>query len=323
MKNLFVILCFVLGMASLKGQNLVNNPSFEVYDTCPNNISQINRASGWYVTRNSPDYFNGCSIDTFSSGQFIVSVPLNWAGNRTAASGNAYAGAITSWASSEDREHIGSSLITPLLIGTKYFASLKISLGGQAAGTNYCGTNKFGILFSTIHYDSVHPTPICSNCAQVYSDSIVTDTLNWTRLTGSFVADSNYSFISIGRFNLNSLTNFTQVSGGGHNAYYFIDDVCISVDSAYAYTYSYTGINELTQMNTIDYFPNPARDWITIKGNGIQSLTLCDVLGRIVYSTNSEVISPYLLNVASISRGIYFLTAKTKSGILIKKIILN
>ena len=61
MKNLLLIFCTVLGVASVKGQNLVPNPSFELYDTCPNAQDQIEYATGWHKYSEwltTPDYFN-------------------------------------------------------------------------------------------------------------------------------------------------------------------------------------------------------------------------------------------------------------------------
>ncbi|HLG33729.1 MAG TPA: T9SS type A sorting domain-containing protein [Bacteroidia bacterium] len=308
MKNSLLLFLFLLSQFCF-AQNLVPNPSFEDTVACPNYISQINRAIGWYVTRDSPDYFNACSTDTFPSGQHIVNVPLNWAGYRTPASGNAYAGFITSWANNEARENIGSQLITPLQIGIRYYASFKVSLGGKGAAYNYCGTNKLGILFSVVHYDSLSPAPICSNCAQICSDSIVTDTLNWTRITGSFVADSNYAFISIGRHNLNSLTNFTQVAGFGYNAYYFIDDVCISADSAYTYTYGWTGINNLSKEEIISVYPNPTSAILNLSFQNFRDaeVSIYDGLGRKVFSSTAGNQNTLTLNLGAFSPGVYLL----------------
>ena|ERR1700739_5119654 len=48
---------------NLEAQNLVYNGYFEVYSTCPNNISQINYATGWINadSGSSPDYYNTCA----------------------------------------------------------------------------------------------------------------------------------------------------------------------------------------------------------------------------------------------------------------------
>jgi len=59
---LFLIFCLLMVNLQSFSQNLVPNPSFEQYDTCPNNYSQIVRASGWYSpTTGTPDYLNACS----------------------------------------------------------------------------------------------------------------------------------------------------------------------------------------------------------------------------------------------------------------------
>src|SRR5689334_17274740 len=114
-----ITLLFSLVVHFTFAQNLVPNPSFEQYDTCPSDISQITKAIGWYAARKTPDYFNVCSTDTFQGGHYKVSVPTNWVGHRTAASGNAYAGVISCTTQSAFyKEYIGAQLITPLQMGT-------------------------------------------------------------------------------------------------------------------------------------------------------------------------------------------------------------
>src|SRR5687768_6067831 len=65
--------------------NLVQNPSFETYSSCPNNVAQVNYATGWNIYENTPDYFNFCGSSGFS-------IPLNAFGYQYPANGNAYAG---------------------------------------------------------------------------------------------------------------------------------------------------------------------------------------------------------------------------------------
>jgi hypothetical protein len=48
--NVFTIIAF--------GQNLVMNPSFEIYSQCPDNAFQIDYSTNWYSLKESPDYFN-------------------------------------------------------------------------------------------------------------------------------------------------------------------------------------------------------------------------------------------------------------------------
>ena len=59
-------------------QNLVPNPSFEDYCSCPDNSGQVYRAIGWTSFGNSSDYFNCCAPPGAQS------VPLNPSGYQCA-----------------------------------------------------------------------------------------------------------------------------------------------------------------------------------------------------------------------------------------------
>ncbi|MBK8366494.1 MAG: T9SS type A sorting domain-containing protein [Bacteroidetes bacterium] len=292
------------------GQNLVPNPSFEQFDTCPDFDGQISRATGWYSAENTPDYFNNCAV-----GYNWCTVPSNYFGYRTPASGDGYAGFIARWGGSDNsREALEIQLLTPLQTGTKYYASFKVSLGG--IGSSNCGINKLGILFSNTAYSVVSPITNCNNCAQICSDSIVTDTVNWTRLTGSFTADSNYTNLIIRRFNFNSLTDYILLSGAQCGAYYYIDDVCVSTDSAYVYGYNYTAIHNLEKDNSVSCFPNPFSTQLTFSlSDKVQTtVSLRDLLGQQVLRqsfTNSTTLNTELL-----ADGIYFYELRNSKGTL-------
>ena len=104
-----------LNTASLSGQNLVKNPSFEQFIMCPNDWDQIDRAIGWQAYKDSPDYYNTCaSVDA-------CSVPKNYIGYQYPASGNAYAGLILYVKSGlGNYEMMGAQLVQALQIGVKY-----------------------------------------------------------------------------------------------------------------------------------------------------------------------------------------------------------
>jgi hypothetical protein len=60
--HILLIIILWTTVSSSYAQNLVPNYSFEVYDTCPYQGSQIYFAIPWKgVTTNSTDYYNGCS----------------------------------------------------------------------------------------------------------------------------------------------------------------------------------------------------------------------------------------------------------------------
>src|SRR5262245_47267631 len=107
------LIIIFLGCGICEAQNLVPNPSFEDTIGCPSGYNQVSNATGWFIARQSPDYFNTCA--TWSG----VSVPQNDFGLQYPPSGNAYMGFFAkSHTSSNYREHIGISLPFPIQIGT-------------------------------------------------------------------------------------------------------------------------------------------------------------------------------------------------------------
>ena len=113
MKALYIFLLSVFLGSSSFGQNLVFNPSFEDYIVCPTSSYQIGRASGWLPFRESPDYFNVCSI---ICNPWCVGVPNNLAGGQDAI-GNGYAGL---YFGGGYHEIMGTQLIDALIPGTRY-----------------------------------------------------------------------------------------------------------------------------------------------------------------------------------------------------------
>jgi hypothetical protein len=206
---------------SATAQNLVRNPSFETYSICPGSTSQLT-CSFWYVSQNSPDYFNVCSGSGASTG-----VPENVCGTQSAASGVAYTGILCYGIFSptyvpEGREYITGELTTPLVPGTRYYVSFKVSRSEMCSHA----IDHLGAKFLTSA-----PDPLAiSNNAQIVSTAVISDQNSWTLISGSFVADAAYTYISIGNHYSDALTtvNFLDPVTLGYNAYYYIDDVCVS-----------------------------------------------------------------------------------------------
>ncbi|MDO9187033.1 MAG: hypothetical protein Q7W13_13545 [Bacteroidia bacterium] len=90
MKKLLLFFLFIFSFIFCKVHhtyaqtNLVPNPSFEQYSSCPSTECGISLATGWYSAGYTPDYFNGCASWPFGA-------PQNAAGYQYPASGNAYA----------------------------------------------------------------------------------------------------------------------------------------------------------------------------------------------------------------------------------------
>jgi hypothetical protein len=302
---IFFTFCSTFGYT----QNLIPNPSFEDTISCPTGDNQINKAVGWVLTRTSPDYFNSCA--TIASN---ASVPENIFGYQYAATGNAYAGFWAKESTTLYKEHFGTQLISNLQIGMRYFVSLKVNLSPKNGNvTDYCAINKIGVLFSTINYGLFYPSPV-NNYAQVYTDSIITDTLNWTTIKGSFVADSNYSFITIGNFFDDAQIDSIQLSGSYCHSYYFVDDICVSTDSLICY--STVGIQEPKRNNVVILFPNPFTNQInlTSKRNELSEVILFDITGRILLS--QSFVNSTSINTEQLAKGIYLYNVRNNKRVM-------
>jgi OOP family OmpA-OmpF porin len=302
------------------GQNLVPNPSFENYTSCPHNYSEFNNyVSNWTVWKNNPDYWNACDTGP------IASVPYNCGGYQQAASGSAYAGIHTFSAgglvNGGYKEYIGVQLTSPLIFGIKYYVTFKVSatfLDSNCTTTCKTVNNKLGAFFSTIGYSFPSNQMPIPNFAKVYTNNIISDTANWTTIKGSFIADSAYQYVAIGNFFADSLTaSFIMNPNGNYNlAYYYVDDVCVSTDSLTCN--STVGINEIKNNDELILFPNPFSDKLTItsKTNQPLEITLFDITSQKLIQqqfTNSTTI-----NTSHLSKGIYIYELRTKNGVIKK-----
>ena len=313
MKKRYILLlsfCWIaLGMVN--GQNLVPNFSFEEYTQCPEPGCSIECAKNWINCGNTPDYYNACANSSFPAG----GVPENLGGYQTSYEGNGYGGFGIYSNPDTGREYIGVQLLQPLIIGTKYYISSYISKGGVNE-TSGCSTNKFGFHFFNNMYFNSSSLPVKDNFCHVFSDLIISDTTNWTKISGSFIADSAYSYLVIGNFFDNPSTdtlNCEPIS----LAYYFIDNVCVSPDSTICN--GNVGIKKTLLHRNIIY-TNPADNVIYFKNLPLNSrLTLTNTLGEILIDQFVGQES-YNMDVSSISNGIYFININNQ---YFTKILIN
>jgi len=235
MKNKFslVLLFLVCLCGNNKAQfNLVPNPSFETFTNCPTTLSMIGNATGWSSYRGSPDYYNACNTSSNSLG-----VPNNLAGYQNAQDGEAFAGLVAYSTGGLAREYMGAQLVQTLSIGQTYFVSFYVSLAEfNSLTAQYVPSNKIGVRFSTVPFEGSDPplpneTPApINNFANVFTNTIISDTLVWTKIQGSFVADSAYKYIAIGNFFDDANTD-TIYRPNGVYSYFFIDNICVSTSS--------------------------------------------------------------------------------------------
>jgi gliding motility-associated-like protein len=227
------ILVFFCVVRNLTAQvNLVPNPSFENYTSCPTWSSQINYAYPWVMpSLGTSDFYNSCSIG-------IVGVPLNTFGYQKARTGVAYAGGQMT---SGYREYITSPLNMRLLKDKYYCIEFYVNLA-DASSTFISDSVSIGIYISN---DSVYNSTIgiLPYTPQIYNSisQNINDSINWTKISGVYQALGGESYITIGNF-------FVDEFFGAAN-YYYIEDVSIieCVDSFFipnVFTPNHDGIND-------------------------------------------------------------------------------
>jgi len=81
-------------------------------------------------------------------------------------------------------------------------------------------------------------------------------------------------------------------------------------------------VNQLVTSN-MKVYPNPSKDFVNIESGTndlIDAIQVTDMHGRIVdsYLVNAK---EYILNISSLSKGVYFISISTDSGVGVKKIV--
>ncbi len=312
MKLLFLFPLFLFSVMITKAQNLVPNASFEEYIDCPTAGEQMYNCADWWsagLANTTPDYFNACSINP------SVAPPHVNYGYQVPFSGIAYALVVTYYKPVYYREYIQAMLNLPLIAGNQYYVSFYASLpGGQ--NISYAA-NKLGAFFTSYKFEAPHyAQPI--NFAHVYTDSILSDTVNWYHIQGIFTADSAYQYITIGNFFDDQHTD--TVNYGNSNAYssaYYIDEVCVSTDSAHCYIAE--GITGNIQ-DDFAVYPVPADDYIVINYSGkSQYAVIIDDLGNKIAKLGREKESKKVIDCSRWLNGVYYLILDN----ILKKIIIE
>ena len=222
--------CIVLGLAlavasPVQAVNLVINPSFESYSSCPTTYGQASLATPWTApTTGTSDYLNACAPATFPS----VNVPYTELGYRPARTGVGMGGFIPYSAAPDYREYLQAPLTSPLVASQTYEVKFYVALADTAS----LAVDRLGAYLSVgpvgpvNNYAPLGVTPQIESPAAVY----LTDAVNWMLVSGTYVAAGGENHIVIGSFRDDAST--LTVPGpdtwpGG--AYYFIDDVSVEL----------------------------------------------------------------------------------------------
>lgn len=223
-KWLLVSCAFVLNTDisfSQEYNNYVPNPSFEKYFQCPDTIGSIFIVENWFGVCNPYiEAFNTCcTIPMFQ-------IPKNDWGYQMPHSGNGYSQFAMSFLYSFQREYIGCKLLTPLFAGKYYNFEMFVSLAEWSA----VSCDQLGMLLTDSNV--ICPSLLYANLSN-YSPQITTsvgiifqDSINWVKISGSFIAKGNEQYLTLGFFQENDSINWIYRHDYWVNwSEYYIDDI--------------------------------------------------------------------------------------------------
>jgi hypothetical protein len=304
---------------NLKAQNLVYNPGFEEYSSCPEGV-QFNNCTGWFNPMNpqdqqnipsvytTPDIYNTCT----SNQPVIFSVPSNWVGFQYPLTGNSYAGIYVGQKSaipdSADllRDYTEGTLISPLISGKTYCVSWYVSKADNWPGLYSDRIGAYfsvdSLIFKPTIITGLYLTPHIENP----ENNFITDTTKWIKISGIYTAQGGERFITIGNF-------YNQA-----NTHYIINDPNNTV-AVYLYVDNVTveecevGIEETPTPPTYLY-PNPTTNTVTLSYTFKQATTIE------VYSINGACLLKQpiqagtqnpIVDVSNLANGLYVVRAYT------------
>ena len=236
------IISFIFILFSFKGilcsQNLVDNPGFENYSSCPTVQGQLALAPPWHSPAGSittPDLLNSCVM--FIQGCYSMGVPHNRNGYTPARSGSGYAGILTKYPVANLREYLQAPLNSSLISGKIYEVSMYVILSDSCR----YATDNMG-MYLTNGAVSQTGTPFANQpiyvTPQIEHKSVITDTTNWIKVGGLYFAQGGEDYITIGNFRsdagntvLSSNIPYGSCGISSNTAYYFIDDVSVTTCS--------------------------------------------------------------------------------------------
>jgi hypothetical protein len=249
---LFVLL-LMPNTAAYAQVNYVVNGGFEQFSRCPYQYDQIKFASNWttldtlnhppidsFGTYCAPEYCNTCAYGLSSA----TGVPLNAYFDHYPHSGNGMAQVEMYFDESypnepSPRNYLQNKLSHTLIAGKQYcvtFYAASEQISGYAV-------NHIGAYFDNGSIDTTQNCglPQTTHIPQVQTLNVINDTLNWTKIEGSFTATGTEKYITIGNFYDKAHTNAIYVQNtiniGSHTPFapYLIDDVSVVESATPAY----------------------------------------------------------------------------------------
>lgn len=220
-KKIFYIF-FLFTSIYVNAQNLIPNPSFEEYLQLPDSSNHhIYLAVPWVS-----------SVWPIPGAYAYYFYELTFLGIYTsfhkARTGLCFAGLYHYCKCCYERTNLEVKLTAPLEKGKKYCISFYVSLDGRSPHA----VGNFGAYFSPNFYFwpyfYIHDTTITPNFK--VSSPVITDTLNWIKISGSFVAQGGEEYVTIQNFDDDNNTNVVQLVSNPSSVLcsgYYYDDIAV------------------------------------------------------------------------------------------------
>ena len=259
MKHLIIIILLFTCAVSNAQVNLVLNANLEQYSHCPDEIDEIKYATNWSQldTNWSPpdwahDYSCGfpeyCNVCGAGPG---CAVPYNGFYYNYPHSGKGMA-QLTMYSNPLfgsdrcSRDYMQGKLLANLIPGQSYCVSFYVAIEqGSTYAVNHIGAYLDDGTIDTTH---LYGTPQTQYTPQIYSTSVMYDTVSmdsmrygftwwgkWVKIQGSFIANGNEKFITIGNFSDLAHTSAIAIQDtigeyllmASLFAYYLVDDISV------------------------------------------------------------------------------------------------
>jgi hypothetical protein len=290
MKRLLLVLLFLFKFSICFCQNLITNPDFELYSSCPTALGQVDRAISWFEVVQSSDYYN-CGL---SPSSFIF--------DATAYSGTGFMGFASYGNSNGSGEAIGQSLIQPLLPQFTYSISFAAKKPAYTKGADTCsGLALYGFK------NSLPPSSNLIHASQLPSAILLG--------SGATIQDSSWQIFSFDFTPTDTINHivFTGQFTPFCYEYILLDSVCIKL--------THTIIMENDKNNNLSLYPNPCNGELTISNSAdISEIVIYDIFGQTILNKKVNLKSSSLF---IDHEGIYFISIKVDDQILTRRIIVT
>ncbi|WP_273566132.1 OmpA family protein [Maribacter halichondriae] len=231
-KSKFCTIVLVMGcLLVLQSQNLVKNPSFETFLSCPKALGNFDADVIFWSTptEGSTDYFNACSE--------AMGTPKNFNGTQPADFGKGYAG-LYLYAPDDYREYLQAELSEPLIPGKNYAVSFYVSLAERSD----FAIKEFGVLFSSNELSLATKKELSKKMRyeakendyqymEIGYTNFYSDTKDWILVHTQFIAKGTERYLILGNFKTNARTRmFRTKKNAKQGAYYYVDMVSVVLD---------------------------------------------------------------------------------------------